>query len=91
MLPERPAQNTAKAANNRGIGRPFVKGVSGNPGGRPKGLVAAIRKQTRDGEELVTFMLRVFRGEADGVRLRDQLRDHLRDLLDRLRERQRGA
>ena len=54
-------------------GRPFARGQSGNPGGRPKGLVRAIREQTADGEELVLFMLRVFRGEADGTRLRDRL------------------
>ena len=67
------AEKSSKAAVRRGPGRPFLKGQSGNPGGRPKGLVSAIREQTRNGEELVTFMLRVFRGEADGVRLRDRL------------------
>lgn len=66
------AESSSKAAVRRGPGRPFLKGQSGNPGGRPKGLVSAIREQTRDGEELVTFMLRVFRGEA-GARLRDRL------------------
>jgi hypothetical protein len=67
------AESSSGPAVRRGPGRPFVKGQSGNPGGRPKGLVSAIREQTRDGEELVTFMLRVFRGEADGARLRDRL------------------
>lgn len=55
------AQNSAGTAKCRGPGRPFPKGVSGNPGGRPRGLVAKIRLETREGEELVAFMLRVFR------------------------------
>jgi hypothetical protein len=66
------AQNTAETAR-RGPGRPFPKGHSGNPGGRPKGIVSAIRAQTCEGEELVAFVVRVFRGEVDGVRLRDRL------------------
>ncbi len=32
-----------------------------------------IREQTNDGEELVAFMLRVFRGELKAARLRDRL------------------
>ena len=48
------------------VGRPFPKGVSGNPGGRPKGLAAYVREQTFDGEELVDFMLSVMRGEKVG-------------------------
>jgi hypothetical protein len=36
-------------------------------------LVRAIRDQTREGDELVAFVMRVFRGEIEGVRLRDRL------------------
>lgn len=48
-------------------GRGFQPGHSGNPGGRPRGFVAAIRDATNDGEELVTFVLKVFRGESIGT------------------------
>lgn len=57
----------------RTVGRPFPKGVSGNPGGQPKGLVRTIREQTREGDELVDFMLGVFRGRHKQVRLRDRI------------------
>jgi len=56
------AQNSVETAE-RVIGRPFPKGVSGNPGGRPRGLVSRIRAETRDGEELLEFMVSVFRDE----------------------------
>jgi hypothetical protein len=35
--------------------------------------VRAIRETTKDGEELVSFMLRVLRGQIRGVRVRDRL------------------
>jgi hypothetical protein len=46
------------------------QGAVGNPAGRPKGIVRAIREQTRDGDDLVTLVVRVFRGDLaiGGVR-----------------------
>jgi hypothetical protein len=67
------AENSERTAKRRGLGRPFATGQSGNPGGRPKGIVRAIRELTRDGDDLVAFVVRVFHGEVEGVKLRDRL------------------
>ena len=51
----------------------FLKGVSGNKAGRPKGfagLAAMIREETSDGRELVDFAVKVFRGNSYPVRER---------------------
>ena len=51
------------------VGRPFVPGVSGNPGGRPKGLASYIRETTDGGREMVNLMVAVMRGETiNGMR-----------------------
>jgi hypothetical protein len=49
----------------------FPPGRSANPGGRPKGIGSLVREQTRDGAELVAFMLAVLRGRKKApLRLR---------------------
>jgi len=43
-------QNTENSMETtRVVGRPFPKGTSGNPGGRPRGLAAYVRENTDGG------------------------------------------
>ena len=55
-------QNRAKQAKRQSNGT-FPKGVSGNPGGRPKGFGALVRaKVGENGEKLVAFAMGVLEG-----------------------------
>jgi hypothetical protein len=60
-------------SEKRVVGRPFPPGVSGNPSGKPRGLIRTIREETRDGAELVEFMLKVFRGQFGRGKLKDRI------------------
>ena len=60
-------------ASNRNPDGTFPKGASGNPGGRPKGFALGIRQATKEGQELIDFMLRVFRGTEAGAEIEHQV------------------
>ena len=63
----KPVQNSQSSAR-RGSGRPFPKGVSGNPGGKPKlspELRAAL--DTLEPEALACLRNAIARGDREGV------------------------
>ena len=73
------AQNSGETAG-RARGRPFPKGVSGNPGGRPKGLAACVRELVGDdGRRIADFMLSVLDDETERTETRIQAATWLAD------------
>lgn len=64
---------------NRGVTGRFLPGNNANPAGRPRGLAAMVQAETRDGGELVTFMLKVLRDKDQKTELRMQAAQWLAD------------
>src|SRR5688572_16077591 len=49
-------------------GRPWQKGQSGNPGGRPKGLASTFQKLAgKDGEKLAAMLWAVIEGDEEAL------------------------
>ena len=55
----------------------FIAGNKANPGGRPKGLADQIRVATKDGAEIITFLLEVGRDTTQKPEIRLQAFDRL--------------
>jgi len=82
QVPRSRSEQRPNSEPHRVVGRPFQPGVSGNPGGRPRGLASRIRGATRDGADLVTFAMDVLNAKIPGVTMRDRL-EALQWLSDR--------
>jgi hypothetical protein len=72
------AQSSAGTA--KVVGRPFPRGTSGNPSGRPRGLTRRVRELVGDGEAIIQFLIDTMNDPT--VRRRDRL-DAARMLFDR--------
>jgi hypothetical protein len=60
------AQNSAHTVP-RPIGRRFPPGVSGNPGGRPRGVARLAREATNDGADIVAFFVSILQGRTPPI------------------------
>lgn len=62
-------------------GRPFAKGQSGNPGGRPRGsgIAGLVRERTADGVEPVEVLLKIMRDKKAAKRDRIKAAEVLLD------------
>lgn len=68
--------------DKRVVGRPFPKGTSGNPNGRPKGIASKVREATNDGQDLIQLLVDMAQGRIKGASARDRL-EAAKVLLDR--------
>ena len=64
---------------NRDLSGRFLKGTSGNPGGRPLGFREQIKESTADGNELVEVVLSVLRDQNASNRERMEAATWLAD------------
>ena len=65
------AQNSARPVKRRGPGRPFRRGQSGNPGGRPKEAVHVRELARQRTEEAVKTLATIMRhGKTEAARVR---------------------
>jgi hypothetical protein len=73
------AQNSGETATPA-VGRPFPKGASGNPGGRPKGLARYVRELVGDdGQRIADFMLSILDNETERTETRLRAAEWLAD------------
>src|SRR6266851_6724092 len=63
--------------------KPWKKGVSANPGGRPLGIHEEIRQLTGNGKDITRILTECMLGKMPGAKARDRL-DAARYLADRL-------
>lgn len=73
------AENTQQQPRRRGAGRPFQKGQSGNPGGRPKEAAEVKALAREHGAEAVAKLLQLMRS----AEREETQRAAAIDLLDR--------
>ncbi len=64
------AQNSERTAKRRGPGRPFVKGKSGNPGGRPSALREVVELARAETETAIRTLVTIAKsGGSESARV----------------------
>lgn len=65
---------TSVSGNGRDAAGRWIRGTSGSPGGRKKTLTGLVRRSTKDGKDVVAFLVQVLKGELPKVSIGDRLR-----------------